>query len=549
MKQLIEKNMTFILYGAGAITLVMSGWVNKDSLIIPKAIILWALSAFLLPQLIYSLKVTSHIKEIRFLTVIILFMTLNIVISSIVSSAPFEQQFYGRTGRGLGIATQLCLLILILATIVFSNKDSIGKLVRVLVFAGSLSTIYTLLQSFGLDFIQWETRTHGLTGTLGNPNFQGSLAAILIPLTIALGTAKKNYRILAVILFCILVFTVYRTKATQGILLTIFSILVYLIIYLWFKYKFIFKVLLGLFISVGIYVIAGTLGHGYLSSYLYKTSVQSRGDFWRAAFSMANDNPIFGVGIDSFGDYFLQYRDQIAVNHNFAEFTDNSHNYVLESASTIGYFYMFAQIVIILITFLLALKTIRSHSKINHYLVSVFIAWAGLQLQFLISPGSISLLVWNSILTGTLIYQAIVNQSGKDLNSYLDLGKIDLLKPISYLFLIILLTISFPYFNTDRLQLKAMNTGNGDLAIESSQKFPESVLRYATMIRELLNSNLAPQALELAKKGVEFNPNSASLWVLILINPTATLEERQFAKVKIIELDPLNKEVLNYNVS
>jgi hypothetical protein len=47
---------------------------------------------------------------------------------------------------------------------------------------------------------------------------------------------------------------------------------------------------------------------------------------------------------------------------------------------------------------------------------------------------------------------------------------------------------------------------------------------------------------------VEFNPNSVSLWALILANPTASIEDRQAAKSKILELDPLNKEVKAYSV-
>jgi hypothetical protein len=46
---------------------------------------------------------------------------------------------------------------------------------------------------------------------------------------------------------------------------------------------------------------------------------------------------------------------------------------------------------------------------------------------------------------------------------------------------------------------------------------------------------------------VEFNPKSAGLWALILVNPNATVEERLNAKKVILELDPLNKNVMDFN--
>ena len=56
------------------------------------------------------------------------------------------------------------------------------------------------------------------------------------------------------------------------------------------------------------------------------------------------------------------------------------------------------------------------------------------------------------------------------------------------------------------------------------------------------------QALDLARSAVEFNPNSAILWALVLMNPSATFDERVKAKAEILKLDPLNKEVINYEI-
>jgi hypothetical protein len=96
------------------------------------------------------------------------------------------------------------------------------------------------------------------------------------------------------------------------------------------------------------------------------------------------------------------------------------------------------------------------------------------------------------------------------------------------------------------MQLTGMQTGDANLVMRATTSYPESTVRYSIIGRELLNSGLHQQSLELARSGVEFNPYSAGLWALILVNPNAQKSERLEAKERILELDPLNVEVLNF---
>jgi hypothetical protein len=107
-------------------------------------------------------------------------------------------------------------------------------------------------------------------------------------------------------------------------------------------------------------------------------------------------------------------------------------------------------------------------------------------------------------------------------------------------------TCLLPLFNTDRIQLLGMQKGDANLVMKSTTSFPESTVRYSLIGQELFKSGLNVQALEVARSGVDFNPNSASLWALILVNPSASLEERNNAKSKILELDPLNQDIRNF---
>jgi hypothetical protein len=343
-----------------------------------------------------------------------------------------------------------------------------------------------------------------------------------------------------------LIWVIFRTQSTQGYVSAAVVILIFTIAISYQKYKPISYFLFIVLFFSGIVAILGMLNRGPLSSYLYKVSVQSRGDFWRSAFATANDHPFFGVGIDSFGDSYLKYRDQIAISHPWAEYADNAHNFFLEYAATAGYPMVILHLSLIALTLFSYIQTQRKIARFDENLIALFIAWSVFQLQSFISPGNLSMMMWNSILTGTLI--GVSSLTTSNLEELVPIKKQIVAKTRIHSFSLIIaaLLIIYPLYNADYQQMKAMNTGNGDLAISAAKQYPESVLRYQIITRELLNSGLPAQALDLARSAVKFNPNSANLWALIVINSKAPIAERVEAKAEILKLDPLNKEVIDY---
>lgn len=534
-----------IIYAAILISLIFTP-MNYDALTIPKVILLFCLVLYLFPIVLVNYKEIIANKKLKFLAIISLLMILQMLIVIIVSEAPIEQQIFGRTGRGLGLMTYSSLILLLIFTAIYIKIENLKFVLYGIIISCSISSVYSVLQKYNLDIFNWNSKTNGIIGTLGNPNFQSSFAAmVLIPAIVYTWNMRFRY-ILVLVAGLFFSFMIYITQSTQGYVAVAASILVYLLIYLWFKNKNLFYGCTLLSVLCSAFAIAGMLNQGPFSQYLYKISVQSRGDFWRSAFTAANANPMFGVGLDSTSDVYLKYRDQTAANHPFAEMTDNAHNYFLEMAATGGYPLASLYIIILILSLYSFFSLQKKLGKFDASLTSLFAAWVVLQLQSIISPGNIVLMIWNLILCGVFIginAKYFGDQSNNQKRVLLPKFKINTL---SILLPLIGVILTFPYFNSDRLLLKGLNTANADLVVQAVKSYPESVSKYNLIGQELLRSNLPILALDVARSAVEFNPNAPSAWGLLLVNQSAPVAERQKAKEQILRLDPLNTEVLAF---
>ena len=519
--------------------------LNFDALIIPKVTIIFCFGLYMFPSIIGKIRKIEVSRKVRLsLTLIPIITLLHLTLVMLISSAPLDQQIFGRTGRAFGFITYFSFILLILSSIIYMRIENINLLIMGIIVSALLSSGYSMLQKYELDIFNWNSRTNGIIGTLGNPNFQSSFAALAFIPTVVYFWQKK-YKPFTVPVFALFIlFTIYICQSTQGYVGVLAAILAFLFIKIWFDYKRFFYSLLIFPIALVIIAVAGMLNRGPLSYYLYKISVQSRGDFWRSAFTTANENPLFGVGLDSFGDYYLLNRDQIAANHTFAELTDNAHNYFLEFAATGGYplaLLYFAFISYALFSFLV---TIKKGNTFNPQLSALFAAWSVLQLQSIISPGNLVLFIWNFIISGAVIGFKIIK---RDINSNHGLKRQkNQISLIGSSLLVVGLLIIYPWFNNDRILLLGLNTKNANLVIQAANSYPRSVVKINLVTIQLFESNLPAQSLDLARSATKWNPNAVSGWGLILANPTAPFDERVQAKEQVLRLDPLNKKIKEF---
>jgi hypothetical protein len=403
------------------------------------------------------------------------------------------------------------------------------------------SGVYAIMQKNSLDIFAWDSRTNGIIGTLGNPNFQ---SAFSVAGYISLMVVASKFKIKPVLFILFTIFTfylVYICQATQGYLGFSAAIIVIFIIWFWHKNKIILS---GLFLIAtlgGFVAILGTVNRGPLAYYFYKISVQSRGDFFRSAFTTANEFPLTGVGLDSFGDHYLRNRDLIAVNHTFGELTDNSHNYFLEFAATGGYPLAFLYLLLIFTSLYCFVYLISKNKNFDKNIAALFCAWIVFQLQSFVSPGSISIMLWNFVICGAII--GVFLEKYKKSNSTNNNKKTSNFSLVGAFLALLGLLIVYPWFNTDRLFRIGLEQKNANTVMQQVNSYPRFVNKFRLVGLRLLESNLSPQALEVAKQSIAFNHNAVSGWALVFYNPSATQAERDKAKAEILRLDPLNKEV------
>ena len=536
-----------LLIGTVSTSLIISPAYSLDPINLPKLLVLVPLSLFLFSFMLQNRSYFLAKNMAPVISLSILFVIQMLLVLSF-SGAPFIQQFFGVMGRNTGFIAYIALIAIFLASIIISDSTIVKRVALALLGSGIASTLYGLIQMGGNDPVKWNNPYNSIIGFLGNPNFTSSFIGFSSVVATALFFKQKQKpltRVLTIAYLALALFVVIKSASIQGILVIgITSSIVTIIALSKFpKTKGIpVKVLTGLIGLTGLITLLGTLKIGPLADYLYKVSVRQRGFYWDAAIEMVKARPFFGVGFDSYGDWYLQKRSSNAATLTPGVQSNAAHNVYLDFLANGGIPLFALYLALNIYIFWLGFKTIKSAPTFDPYFSAIFAAWIGYQAQSIISINQLGVAVWGWVLGGLIVGASkLVNPLGAEQSASGKKAKVKgktarLVLPVSGL--IVGLALVIPPFQADHEFRKASSSGDGVAVMASLDKYPVTTGRMSSAANVFINSNLIDQGIEIAKRITEINPRDYNAWSLISAKAPVDSADKLKADEMLRKLDP-----------
>jgi O-antigen ligase len=491
-----------------------------------------------------------------------LFFVIASISAALNSNSPLVQNIYGAYGRNTGFVAYLVLTMTAVGALLLKDKSSFTKIIWGLQFAGVVNVIYCAWVILFGDFLSWNNPYGAILGLFGNPNFISAFLGMFITTLMAFTLSKEaswRYRFSALLLSMIAFYEVVDSNSIQGIVVTFggVAIVAFFAVRAYVRRVEVTYLYLGLVGFVGLFAILGTLQKGPLS-FIYKTSVSLRGEYWRAGLKMGAEHPVTGVGMDSYGDWYRRTRSENAatVLPGPKVFTNASHNVVIDFFAYGGWPLLLSYLAMILLAAIAILKVLRRTKEYRATFVAMVAAWTCYQVQSLISINQIGLAVWGWLLTGALVSYEVATRPGVSIDSSAGTNKragvkspqSGVISPqlVAGIGAVIGLLIAVPPFSADTKWRSALDSKDANLVmstLESGYMNPIDSARLAQAVTLFANSNLMDQAHQIALKAVAFNPNYFDAWFQLYSLPNATQEEKFLALQNMKRLDPLNPDV------
>jgi len=544
---------TYVIFTSIAVSVFVSPWNSIDPVNLPKLVALGILSTIALGLALSDLRFVKSRSSRVFMIVLVLFV-IQLLVALIVSPGDFSFHFYGTPNRNTGFLAYLFLSFLLFASTVSASTEVLKKFAYSLLGVGGLLGLYGLGQWRGIDFFDY-VNAYGsnVFGTFGNPNFQSAFMGITaaVGLTLAVFGRITRAQRLGCLALCVIAISNVYLSSEQGYLNFLAGFLAAVLVYLFTKKKMILA-WIGLSLSGlgGLLVMAGILNSGPLADFLYKSSLQVRGFYWRAALNMMAERPFFGVGLDGFGNWYRRSRTQTAVESNASVVSDTAHNIPLDIGSGGGIPIMILYLLILGLALNAIVKVVKRSQDFDPIFASVVAGWVAYQAQSLISINQLGLGVWGWSLTGLLIGYELNTRDKSSDAQIKPSGKTSKKKeqiPASVLLIAVGAAAigsaaSLPPYLAANKYYKALQSGDGNILYESAYLKPYDRSRFLYTAQIMVENKLEDRAIQILTDASKLYPDSFEIWQGWLQIPSATPAQVAKAKAEMRRLDPLNPE-------
>jgi hypothetical protein len=483
------------------------------------------------------------------------------IITVFRSDSPISQNLFGAYGRNNGLFAYLFLSILLICSSVLIKRDSHLAILKSLLWTGYVNLAYCLWVILFGDFIPWNNPYGNILGTFGNPNFIGAFLGIFFGVQLAVGLGKetsRRFKLGLVALLPLTLFEIFDSHAIQGRVLAALSTAIVLFFYIRPRFgRWILLLYSASVTFLGGLALAGAFQKGPLVELIYKNSVSLRGQYWLAAWNTGNSNPISGVGMDSFGDWYRRARDLRAITlPGVNTVVNTAHNVPLDMFAFGGWPLFLSYLFIIAFSLLAAIRIAKKMIGYDAIGVGLITAWVCYQVQSIISINQIGLAVWGWALSGCLIgYERSLSRDAKqpqdsERSTFKKPSNSSYLQPKATLFVAAFALIGFllalPPLAAD-VSLRNAQTSRDAQKVESTMKpgffNPLNTQKFALNIQAFEESQLFDMSHKYALEAVKWNPESYDLWRILFLIKNSTPKERELAVINMKKLDPLNPDV------
>jgi O-antigen ligase len=468
-----------------------------------------------------------------------------------VSGGEKFQQLFGTSGRNTGFITYLAFSIVFVIALTASKATFVKKFSLTSLGIGTISLGYGLIQAYGADPFDWENPYSPVFGFLGNPNFQSSLLGILGSIVFShlfARSVRLQVKVAYVSYLIVSLYVIRETASQQGFLVLLIGCAVAVGVFVIQKSKVLGFSYFGLSVVGFTAVLLGSLNKGPLASLLFKDSVTYRGDYWRAGWKMTVDNPIFGVGLDSYGDWYRRSRTIEATLRRGPDTTSNAaHNVFLDFSSYGGFPLLLIYLALMFLVVFSAVKVIKRSREFNAGFVGLVAGWVAFQAQSIISINQIGLALWGWVLSGLIIGYEI-NTRGEEVIDEKKVSK-KASQPVQasasttlamFIGLIIGVLIGMPPYLASARYKGALETGNPNVIREAAYIWPLDASRMIQVSMTLNENKLEDQALVVSLDATRRFPDNYGVWSTLYAMKDGTERQKAQALAQMKRLDPLN---------